>query len=98
MLYNLEELETSLVSVLNDLVAVDLKFKNKESFARTNKRSFLLKLPRVILLQNVFLFLTDDDIVTTSSVCQALRQAVYSPFGWKLLSYTRSQIKYKYKT
>lgn len=26
-----------------------------------------------------------------------MRNAIYSPFGWKILSYTRSQIKYKYK-
>lgn len=62
-----------------------------------NKKTLLTKMPRVILLQNVFIYLTDEDIIRVSSVCHALRDAVYSPFGWKILSYTRSQIKYKYK-
>lgn len=97
MLYNIEELQDNLLTLLGELSNIDIKLKNKDLSTHTNKKTLLIKMPRIVLLQNVFIYLTDEEIIKVSSVCHALRDAVYSPFGWKILSYTRSQIKYKYK-
>lgn len=63
----------------------------------SNKDSLLLRIPKILLLHEVMIYLSDEDILNLSSVCRLLRRLVYSPVGWKVLSYSRLPIRVKYK-
>lgn len=62
-----------------------------------NKVSLLIKMPKVILLGRVAQYLLDGEIVKLSCCCRSLRKLVYSPMGWKILSYSRQPIHVRYR-
>jgi hypothetical protein len=66
------------------------------SINETNKKTIITRIPKMLLLHDVMVFLTDKEIVVFSSVCKMLRRLVYSPIGWKVLSYSRLPVRVKY--
>lgn len=86
MLCDLEELQNNLQSLLTELAEIQNKLVNPIEAKKSNTHSFLIKLPKVILILRVCPFLTQEDIVQLSTTCVGIRKAIYSPIGWKLLS------------
>ena len=86
MLCNLEELQNNLQSLLGELSDIHNKLINPIQAKKSNTHSFLIKLPKVILMLRVCPFLEADDIIQLSTVCVGIRKTIYSPIGWKLLS------------
>lgn len=86
MLCNLEEVELNLHSILEEVSEIQNKLVHPIQAKKSNCHSFLIKLPKVILLLRVCPFLTQFDIVQLSTTCLGLRKTIYSPIGWRLLS------------
>lgn len=90
MLNNLDELHYNLTSLIEELSDIQSQIINPISAKKSNSHSFLVKLPKVILIIKITPYLDYKDIVSLSSVCSALRKAIYSPIGWRLLNYVQS--------
>ena len=61
-----------------------------EAKQQNAKHSFLVKLPKLILLAKIAPFLTLKDIEFLSNTCAALRKTIYGPIGFKILSFTHT--------
>lgn len=96
MLYNLEELESNLHVLLGEFEQLKDKMKHMRDSQVHNKAAVLLRMPKLLLLQDVMVYLTDHEVIVLSSVCRMLRRLVYSPIGWKVLSYSRLPIRIRY--
>ncbi|KAL4463682.1 hypothetical protein ABPG72_009032 [Tetrahymena utriculariae] len=51
----------------------------------------LFKLKKTFLLSRIFIFLSDQDIMVLALVNKSLYKLIYSPIGYKILFFTRSQ-------
>jgi hypothetical protein len=97
-MYNVEELDANLELLLREFEDIVGQMERSKKTATTNKTSLIVRIPKMLLLHDVMVYLSDSEIVTLSSVCRMLRRLVYSPIGWKLLSYSRLPIRVKYRT
>jgi hypothetical protein len=58
---------------------------------RSNIRnSILLKIPKYLILSRVLPFLTSRECNYLSSTCSLMRHCIYSPLGWKFMTYSHS--------
>ena len=62
------------------------KLINPIEAKKSNARSLLMKLPKIILLIRIVPYLDASDIVSLSTVCVGMRRTIYSPIGWKILN------------
>jgi len=86
MLCNLEELHVNLQSLIQELSEIHNKIINPIEAKKSNTHSFLIKLPKIILLIKIAPYLAIEDIISLSSTCVGMRKVIYGPIGWKLLS------------
>ena len=86
MLCNLSELQTNLQSLLSELSEIHSKLIDPIQAKRSNTHSFLIKMPKLILLVRVMPYLSYEDVVQLATTCVGMRKTIYSPIGWRLLS------------
>lgn len=86
MICNLEDISINLSQLLQDLQQLQTKIVSPIQAKKDNRSSFLIKIPKVILLLKICPYFNQNDIVQLSNVCIGLRKTIYSPIGWKLLS------------
>ena len=86
MLCNLPELQNNLYELLNELSDIHGKLVNPIQAKKSNTHSFLIKIPKVILLVRIAPYLKYQDVIQLSSTCVGMRKTIYSPIGWKILS------------
>lgn len=81
----MDKLDT-LIDQLDDL---EKGFKAHQQLQKLNQESFLLRIPKVILIQRVCAFLEDVDLYALTSTCTTLRRVIFCPLGFKLLFISR---------
>lgn len=96
MLYNVEELDSNLQLLLGEFEQLVTQMEKAKDTQTQNKAVLMARLPKILLLHDVMVFLTEREVVVLSSVCRMLRRLVYSPIGWKILSYSRLPVRVKY--
>lgn len=97
MIFNLEELHYNLKSLINELSDMHHKIINPIQAKKHNQSSFIIKIPKVILLIKVSPYLDYCDVITLSSTCTAMRKIIYSPIGFKILNFVHSPYPIIYK-
>jgi hypothetical protein len=101
MLCNLDELAENLKTLISEMSEIHNKIVNPIEAKKNNAaHSFLIKLPKIILLVKVCPYLEIKDINNLSTSCVGMRRIIYSPIGWKILTYfhTPYPIQIKYET
>jgi len=62
----------------------DIYEKRKLQFKR-NKRKYLFRLPKFILIRHILVFLGENEIMNFSLICKPIHELVFSPFSYKVL-------------
>ncbi|CAK82654.1 unnamed protein product (macronuclear) [Paramecium tetraurelia] len=76
--------------IIAQLDELELSQKHKEEQIKHNQNSLLLRLPKVILIQRLCAFLDDLDLYRFTATCSSLRNIMFCPLGFKLLSLSRN--------
>ncbi|CAD8162129.1 unnamed protein product [Paramecium octaurelia] len=76
--------------IIAQLDELEISQKHREELLKRNQATFLLKLPKVILIQRVCGFLDDNDLYRFTATCSTLRKVMFCPLGFKLLMLSRN--------
>ncbi|CAK68291.1 unnamed protein product (macronuclear) [Paramecium tetraurelia] len=76
--------------IIAQLDELEISQKHREELLKRNQATFLLRLPKVILIQRVCGFLDDNDLYRFTATCSTLRKVMFCPLGFKLLMLSRN--------